>query len=400
MKIKVGVFFGGKSVEHEVSVISAMQAIAALDRSKYEVTPVYITKDSKFYTGAHLSDIGAYKDIPAALSRATQITLTAEGSGAKMMNYPPKKFGSSTVGELDVILPVTHGTNVEDGALQGFFEYLNVPYVGCDVCASAVGMDKWAMKGLFKLCGLPVVEGMLTDKKQWFEDTGAQAEKIEQACGGYPIIIKPANLGSSVGIGKANCREELEEAVESALLYAPRVLCETCVANLREINCAVLGDLDEAVASVCEEPLNATDFLTFKDKYEGGAKGASKGASGGAKGGGMQSLSRKVPADLHTDVAEKIKSLAVRAFNAINANGVARIDFMINSESGEIFVNEINTIPGSLAFYLWQESGMGFNELLDKMIWLAIKRKREKDSLTFAFATNILANNAAMGSKS
>lgn len=400
MKIKVGVFFGGKSVEHEVSVISAMQAIAALDREKYEVTPIYITKDSKFYTGDGLGDIASYKDIPAMLKGATQVVFAPSQTGAKLICYPPKKFGNSICGEIDVVLPVTHGTNVEDGSLQGFFEYLGVPYAGCDVCASAVGMDKWAMKAVFKLCDLPVVAGILTDKTRWYSDTAGQAALIEQACGGYPIIVKPANLGSSVGIGKANDRAELEDAVENSLAYAPRVLCETCVQNLREINCSVLGDSDEAVASVCEEPLNATDFLTFKDKYEGGGKGSKGAKSSGAKSSGMESLSRKVPADLPTDVSEKIRELAVRAFQAINANGVARIDFMMDSASGEIFINEINTIPGSLAFYLWKESGMEFNELLDKMIWLAIKRKREKDSLVFAFDTNILAANAAMGSKS
>ena len=274
--------------------------------------------------------------------------------------------------------------------MQGFFEYLNIPYAGCDVCASAVGMDKWAMKSLFKSAGLPVVEGILTHKKKWFHDTEAEVQRVEAACGGYPVVVKPVNLGSSIGISKARDRQQLEEAVETAMEYADRVIVETCVANLREINCSVLGDLDECQSSVCEEPLNATDILTFGDKYESGAKGSSKG---------MESLSRKIPADLPEDVTEKIQNLAAEAFRAINGNGVARIDFMMNNETGEVFINEINTIPGSLAFYLWQESGIAFDELLDKMIWLAIKRKREKDALTVTFDTNILANNALGGSK-
>lgn len=389
MKIRVGVFFGGKSVEHEVSVISGMQAIAALDREKYEPVPIYITKDNKFYTGGNLGNIDAYKDIPAALKQATRVTLVGGENTAALQCYPPKKLGNSMVGEIDVILPVTHGTNVEDGALQGFFEYLNIPYAGCDVCASAVGMDKWAMKALFRSSGLPVVDGVLTDKKSWYAGTGAEAKRIEEACGGYPIIVKPVNLGSSIGIGKAKDRKQLEDAVETALEYAGRVLCEQCVMNLREINCSVLGDLDDCRPSVCEEPLNATDILTFGDKYEGGGKSSK----------GMESLSRRIPADLPKDVAENIQALAVKAFRAINGNGVARIDFMLNNETGAVYVNEINTIPGSLAFYLWQESGVAFDELLDKMIWLAIKRKRERDSLTFTFETNILANNALSGSK-
>ena len=246
------------------------------------------------------------------------------------------------------------------------------------------------MKSLFKSAGLPVVEGILTHKKKWFHDTEAEVQRVEAACGGYPVVVKPVNLGSSIGISKARDRQQLEEAVETAMEYADRVIVETCVANLREINCSVLGDLDECQSSVCEEPLNATDILTFGDKYESGAKGSSKG---------MESLSRKIPADLPEDVTEKIQNLAAEAFRAINGNGVARIDFMMNNETGEVFINEINTIPGSLAFYLWQESGIAFDELLDKMIWLAIKRKREKDALTVTFDTNILANNALGGSK-
>ena len=390
MKIRVGVFFGGKSVEHEVSVISAMQAIAALDEQKYQPMPIYITKDNKFYTGDNLGNIEAYKDIPAALAKATRVVLVGGESTAQLQCYPPKKLGNSMVGEIDVILPVTHGTNVEDGALQGYLEYLNIPYAGCDVCASAVGMDKWAMKALFKLAGLPVVDGVLTDKKRWFGDTEKEIRRMEQACGGYPVIVKPVNLGSSVGIGKAKDRAQLEQAVETAMEYATRVLVETCVPNLREINCSVLGDLDDCKASVCEEPLNATDILTFGDKYESGAKGGSKG---------MGSLSRQIPAHIPQDVTEKIQDLAVEAFRAIDGAGVARIDCMMNGETGQVYINEINTIPGSLAFYLWKERGVHFDELLDKMIWLAIKRKREKDGLTVRFDTNILANNALGGSK-
>ena len=391
MKIRVGVFFGGKSVEHEVSVISAMQAIAALDQQKYQAVPIYITKENQFYTGEHLGQIESYQYIPGALKRAARITLIGGQNTAVLQCYPPKKLGSSQIGEIDVILPVTHGTNVEDGALQGFFEYLNIPYAGCDVCASAAGMDKWVMKSLFKSAGLPAVEGALVTKKNWFESAEGQMDRIEKTCGGYPIIVKPVNLGSSVGIGKARDRAQLEEAMEDAFGYASRVLAERCVENLREINCSVLGDLDECQASVCEEPLNATDILTFGDKYEsGGGKGGSKG---------MESLSRRIPADLPEETAREIQRLAKEAFRAINGCGVARVDFMMDGKSGQLYVNEINTIPGSLAFYLWQHEGMGFDQLLDKMIGLAMKRKREKDSLTFTFDTNILAGGSLGGAK-
>ena len=391
MKIRVGVFFGGKSVEHEVSIISAMQAIAALDKEKYQPVPIYITKDNKFYTGPNLGEIEAYRDIPAALKQATRITLVGGENTAVMQLYPPKKLGNSIVGEIDVILPVTHGTNVEDGALQGFFEYLNIPYAGCDVCASAVGMDKWAMKALFQSAGLPVVQGVLTDKKTWYDQLEAEVERIQKACGGYPVVVKPVNLGSSIGISKAHDRVELEDAVETALEYASRVIVETCVSHLREINCSVLGDENDAIASECEEPLHTKDILSYEDKYVSNAKGS------GSK--GMASVSRKIPAELSPEKREEVRELAVRSFKALGCNGVSRIDFMIDEDNGKLYFNEINTIPGSLAFYLWDPVGVPYKELLDRMIQLSLKRARTEERLTFTFDTNILNSASFGGSK-
>lgn len=368
MKIRVGVFFGGKTVEHEVSVISAMQAIAALDRSKYEVIPVYITKDNAFFTGGHLGDIAVWRDVPDALRRAQQV------------------------------LPA--GTGVEDGALQGFLEYLGVPYAGCGVAASAAGMDKWMMKCLFRAAGVPVAEGQRIAAPQFYAAPASVAHEAFESLGG-DVIVKPVNLGSSVGVGRARTAGELERKIADALLYSPAVLCERTVQNLREINCAVLGDRDGVRTSVCEEPLGAGDFLSYADKYQSGGKGA-KGAkqpAGGTKSGaGMQSLSRRVPAELPEALAARARELAAQAFLAIDASGCSRVDLMLDDKTGELLVNEINTIPGSLAFYLWEASGLSFSALLDELVALALKRSREQSSLTSSFDTNLLAT-AGLGTK-
>lgn len=402
MKIRAGVFFGGRSVEHEVSVISAMQAIAALNRSRYEIVPVYITKDNRFFTGEHLGKMETWRDIPAALRLAQQVVPARIDGRAVLLRWPQPHFGSREVCTLDVAVPVVHGTGVEDGALQGLFEYLGVPYTGCDVASSAAGMDKWTMKSLFCAAGLPVAEGVRLTAGQFYAEPAGQLDRIERALG-WPVIVKPVNLGSSVGIGKARDRAGLEEKIRDALQYAPVVLCEKAIPHLREINCAVLGDRDETRVSVCEEPLNATDFLTYADKYQsgGGGKQGAKGTAGGGKtgGAGMQSLSRRVPADLPPELAAQAQELARSAFLAIDAAGMSRVDLLLDDETKTLYVNEINTIPGSLAFYLWEASGLGFSDLLDEMVSLALKRSREQGALTHSFDVNLLAG-VTLGGKS
>lgn len=395
MSIKVAVVCGGSSVEHEVSVITAMQAAAALDPAKYTPIALYITKDNRFFTGDHLLDINSYKNIPAALEKAMEVIPVRQGGKSCLMSYPPKTLGKGTFIEVDAVLTAVHGTNVEDGTLQGLLEYWGVPYTGCDVCASAAGMDKWVMKALFKASGLPCLEGLLVGRSEFYADPEAVLARVEGSIG-YPVIVKPSNLGSSVGISKARDRAALEEALAGALGFAQSAICERAVEHLREINCAVLGDYDEARASVCEEPLNATDILTYQDKYQsgGGAKGAKAGGAktGGAKGAsGMASLARQVPADLPPETEARVRELAVRAFHAIGASGVARVDFLMDGQTGELFVNEINTIPGSLSYYLWEAAGMTFTQLVDELIRLALKKQRDRQKLSFSFDTNLLA---------
>lgn len=400
MSIKVAVVCGGSSVEHEVSVITAMQAAAALDRSKYTPIALYITKDNRFFTGDNLLDINSYKDIPTALKNAMEVIPVRHEGKSVLMSFPPKTFGKGTFIPVDVVLTAVHGTNVEDGTLQGLLEYWGVPYSGCNVCASAAGMDKWVMKSLFRAQGIPCLEGMLLSRNEFYSDIEKSLDMVEQKFG-YPVIVKPSNLGSSVGISKARDRAALENSLSEALGFAQTAIVERAVQNLREINCAVLGDIDSARPSVCEEPLNATDILTYKDKYQSG--GSTKGGklgdkmgggklSGGSKGAsGMASLSRQIPADIPADMEARVKELAVKAFQAIGASGVARVDFLLDGESGELFVNEINTVPGSLAYYLWEAGGMSFTQLVDELITLALKKQRDKEKLSFSFDTNLLA---------
>lgn len=389
MKTRVAMVFGGKSVEHEVSVISGIQAVMNMDTEKYEVIPVYMTKKNDMYIGEDIGKIESYKDIDGLLKRSQRVIMMNEGDRVVLLQYPFKKFGKNYSQEIDVVFPVVHGTNVEDGALQGYFKTLGVPFVGCDVTASAVGMDKYIMKAILKENDVPVLDARVFTLSDYAE-IDEMITKIESSIG-YPVIVKPVNLGSSVGISVAKDRVELTRSIDDAYRYATKVLVEHAISNLREINCAVLGDENEAIASECEEPLHTKDILSYEDKYVSNAKGS------GAK--GMASVSRKIPAELTPEKRQEVRDLAVRAFQALGCNGVSRIDFMIDEDNGKLYFNEINTIPGSLAFYLWEPIGVPYKELLDRMIGLALKRERTEKNLTFTFDTNILNQSSFGGQK-
>ncbi len=389
MKIRVGVFFGGKSVEHEVSVISALQACRSLDREKYDIIPVYITKNTEFYIGENIGKIEAYRNIPALLKESSRVIPVNNNGTFELTYYPMKKFGNNVAAVIDVALPIVHGTNVEDGALQGYFQTLGVPYAGCDVLSSAVGMDKYVMKCVFADNDIPVLPGTVVNIKQFTREHEAVLDLIESRTQ-YPVIVKPLNLGSSVGIRKAKDREALSEAFDYAFTFAVKVLVENAITDLKEINCSVLGDYEEAEASECEEPFANDEILSYQDKYVGGTKSGKSG---------MASLKRKIPAGITPEQREEVRTLAVKAFQALGCSGVARIDFMLDMASGKIYLNEINTIPGSLAFYLWEPVGVKYGALLDRLIGLALKRERENRSISFSFDTNILENASFGGSK-
>lgn len=389
MKINLAVLFGGKSVEHEVSVISAVQAMTFINKEKYNIIPVYMTKDSEFYTGEKLMDINSFKDIPALLKECTECVFVRSEGKVQLIRQKMKKFGSNLISEVDVAFPIVHGTNVEDGALQGYLQTLGLPYVGCDVLASAVGMDKYAMKALLKDAGFPVLDCLCFTSCQ-MEDMDGITAAVEEKFS-YPVIVKPINLGSSVGISKASDREGLIKSIENAFEFADRILIEPAVVQLKEINCSVLGDRESAEASVCEEPVQQDEILSYEDKYVGGGK------SGGSK--GMATLKRKIPADITPEQNDMIQKIAVDAFKHLGCCGVARIDFMLDKASQKIYINEINTIPGSLAFYLWEPKDVKYSELLERMIQLALKRHRKNAKISYAFETNILSMGGSFGAK-
>ncbi|MCM1028072.1 MAG: D-alanine--D-alanine ligase [Pseudoflavonifractor sp.] len=393
MKTNIGVFFGGRSTEHEISVISASQAMAAIDRDKYDVTPIYISKEGQWYTGQALMDLKAYRDIPSLLKQSEAVYMEPEYGDYNLYRRKRSLFGGNpAVAKLDVVIPVLHGSNGEDGIFEGILESIGIPYAGCSTLSSANGMDKITMKMILAACDIPVVPYVWFTDKQWYSSRDKIIAKVEGELG-YPVIIKPANLGSSVGISSAKDRDALEAAIDDAERYSSRIIVEHMISNLREINCSVLGDSDEYETSVCEEPLHSGDFLTYEQKYGAApAKGSSK--LQGAKGvnrQGMASSKKRIPADLSEATSDRIRFLAGETFRVLSCHGVSRVDVMIDADTDNIYVNEINTIPGSLSFYLWEAAGLPFDKLMDRLVGLALKRKREQERKTFSFDANIFA---------
>ena len=380
MKITVALVFGGKSVEHEISIISALQAAQSLDRGKYDVIPVYIAKTGEMFCGDKVGDIEAYKDIKSPIAESFPVTFARLGGRVGIIRTAPKMLQKPLLSYIDVAFPVVHGTNVEDGTAAGYFNLLGVPYVGCDVLSAALSMDKYAMKLMFRDAGIPVLDCVMCDSAELSADEDGVIGRIEASLG-YPVVVKPVNLGSSVGISIADCREKLSDSLAEAGSYAKRILIERAITDLTEINCSVLGNEKSARASVCERPVGTDEILSYEDKYVGGSKSSK----------GMASTKRVIPADIPDETAEKIRELSVRAFMSLGCCGVARCDFMIDNADGSIYMNEINSIPGSLSFYLWEPAGIKYPELLDEMISLALERDRDGKKITYAFDTNVLS---------
>lgn len=380
MKTNIGVFFGGCSTEHEISVISASQAMSAIDRSVYDVTPVYITKQGQWYTGDALFDVANYRDIPALLSKCRKVYMRPEKGDFNIYECRHRMFGSEVVTRLDVAIPVLHGSYGEDGTFEGVLDAIGIPYAGCNVLASANGMDKITMKMILQACNVPVVDYVWFTDGQWAADSTSILDDIERRLG-YPVIVKPANLGSSVGIGRAADRDQLKERIDTAEQYSTRIIVEHMVENLHEVNCSVLGDCDDYITSVCEEPIKSGEILSYEDKYMGGTKGAK----------GMQASQKRIPADLPQDVSDRIRFLAGETFRVLSCHGVSRVDVIMDADNGRIYVNEINTIPGSLSFYLWEASGIPFDKLMDRLVKLALKRQRQLDMKVRSYDQNIFS---------
>ena len=380
MKTNIGVFFGGRSTEHEISVISASQAMAAIDRDVYDVTPVYITKEGRWFTGEALTEVSNYRDPKKLLQQCSEVYMRPAYGDSNLYLARRKMFGTDVAAHIDVAIPVLHGANGEDGTIQGLFDLIGLPFAGCDVLASANGMDKITMKMILQACEVPVVDYVWFTDKEWFDNRQEVVDRIESKIG-YPVIVKPSNLGSSVGIGRAADRERLVQCVTDATSYSSRIIVEHMVDNLKEINCSVLGDCDEYQTSVCEEPIKSGEILSYEDKYMGGSKGSR----------GMQASAKRIPADLPEATSDRIRFLAGETFRVLSCHGVSRVDVIMDEDNGQIYVNEINTIPGSLSFYLWEASGIPFAELMDRLVKLALKRDRQRQRKTTTYDANIFA---------
>lgn len=380
--IKVGVLFGGRSVENEVSVVTAHQTIESMDKSKYEITPIYIAKNGKWYSGDALLDVTNYKNLDSLFDKCDEVYLKSVYGDYNLYRNKKSLFSKDVVTTLDVILPTLHGTNCEDGTLQGVLDTVGIPYVGCNTLASANGMDKITMKMILSACDIPVVDYEWFCDKDWDENRDEKILSVENGLG-YPVIVKPANSGSSVGITVAHNREELRESVDNAFSFTTRVIVERLVKELKEVNCSVRGNYFNCEPSALEVPVRSGEILSYADKYMSGGTKNSKG---------MRSTQRELPADLPADVTERMRKMAVDTFRALSCDGVSRIDMMIDGVSGEIFVNEINTIPGSLSYYLWEYDGESFGTQVDKLIDLAFARKREQGFKTTEFGGNIFTN--------
>lgn len=381
MKTKIGVLFGGRSTEHEISVISANQAMHAIDKEKYDVIPIFINKDGKFYTGNALFEIKEYRNPNDLVKKCIEVFLKPVYGDYNLYTYKKGVFKNalSVVTSIDVMVPVLHGANGEDGAVQGLLQIIGIPYAGCDILASANGMDKITMKMILRSQNIPVVDFVWFTDNGWHKNKEDIINKIESELH-YPVIVKPSNLGSSVGIGKAANRDELVIKIKEAEKFSNRLIVEKLVEDLQEINCAVLGTCDDFKTSVLEEPLKTGDFLSYKDKYMGGGKTK-----------GMQASSKRIPAELPEELTNKIHYYAGETFRVLGCEGVSRVDVIVDKKDGSVYVNEINTIPGSLSFYLWEATGISFSELMNTLIKLALRRKREESGKTFSFDQNIFA---------
>ena len=391
MRIKLGVIFGGETVEHEISIITAVQAMEHMNKEKYDIIPIYISKDRIWYTGEMLKDIEIYRDFNELKKYAKQVVLTKTKDGFFLQKT--NGLFRKEVTQIDVAFPIVHGNNAEDGTLQGYLDSVGIPYVGSRVLGSALGQDKVVMKQVFASAGLPIVDYVWFYDSEYEMDKESIIAKVKKL--GYPVIVKPATLGSSVGITFVKDEKDLDKAIAEAINYDVKIIVEAAVPNLVEVNCSVFGNYSNQETSVIEEVTSDEDFLTYADKYTGGSKGKLKGGSSK----GMASASRIIPARISDKLQKEVEETSKKAFKLLNLSGVCRIDYLIDKKANKLYINEPNTIPGSLSFYLWEPAGKKYQDLLDDMVTLAIKDYRNRSRKTYSFDTNVLSNMGIKGLK-
>ena len=366
-KLHLAVIFGGRSGEHEVSLMSARSVLSVLDPAKYEVTQIGITHEGTWLTGDNVLE----KFETNKTNGLVPVLLSPDPSERGI--YVFEGFsGLKKWADVDVYFPVLHGTFGEDGTLQGLFELADVAYVGAGVVGSSVGMDKGVFRDVMVANDIPVVETMLVLRSEIENDMVSVIERAEKV-GAYPLFTKPANLGSSVGVTKCSNRSDLQEGLMEAASFDRRVLIQKGVKNVREIEVSVLGN-DEPVASVCGEILPSREFYSYEAKYIDGTSGLI------------------IPAPLPTEVSECIRTYAVRAYKAIDCAGMARVDFFVEKDTNRVYLNELNSIPGftKISMYpkLWEASGLPYPNLVDRLIELAMERKAERDRTSHTYRSN------------
>jgi D-alanine-D-alanine ligase len=380
-KTIVGVIFGGRSVEHEVSIITAQQVMENINKDKYEVVPIYISKAGEWFSGPALLAMESFKDPDKLLAGLDKVFLQPARDGNHLLYLSQRRglFSRSKQSKLDVVFPALHGTFGEDGCLQGLLELVDIPYVGAAVVGSAVGMDKIVMKSILRDGGLPVVDYIGLAHHEWEADPEQMIKRIEAHLS-YPLIVKPANLGSSIGITHAKDQDGLRFAIDVASHYDRRIIVEQGLTDFIEINCSVMGNQQALQVSLCEQPVSWQEFLSYEDKYLN---------SGGKQ--GMAGSSRKLPAPISEQLTRQIQDLARQAFKLLDCRGIARVDFLLDKGSQFPYINEINTMPGSISFYLWEPLGISFGQLIERLIELALEAHRQQAKYLYSYGTNLLS---------
>ena len=393
-KMNIAVFFGSRRCEHDVSIVSALQCIEATKAAGFNVTPVYISRDGLWYTGEPLENIETFREFNPMTKGITRVTLDVTANAGDLWAWPPQRAGlfakvPAPLCHIDCVIPVFHGWHGEDGTIQGLLEMANIPYASSGVLGSAIGMDKIAMKQILRGAGFPVLDFVWFTREQLKKERQAVIERVEKEIK-YPAFIKPAALGSSIGVSRAKNREELERALDVAASYDRRILVEVGVVHPVEINCAAVGYGEDVRASVCEMPVPSSNdtFLDFWQKYLRNA------STKGEDSRGMKSLSRVVPAPIGDELTGRIQTMTCDIFKLLDCCGTVRVDFILD-QNDMLFVNEPNTIPGSLAFYLWKASGLDFPKLIEKMVEDALRAHADKNSSVFAYDSSILKKVAA-----
>lgn len=386
-KTTVGVIFGGRSVEHDVSIVTANQIMHAFDKEQYDVVAIYITRDGKWFAGDPLKNVENFKnDNITAHNDVDEVILSPDVRHHGLIRNPlAGRFQKSDVIRLDLLFPAVHGSHGEDGTLQGLFELADIPYVGFATCGSALTNDKVLTKQILQQNDIPVVDGINFSRSDWLKNPDDIIERIKEHLT-FPVFVKPATLGSSIGVSRADDAEKAYGAIDMAVNFDRRILVESAVMDGIEINCSVMGYGDDITISVLEQPLSWSDFLAFEDKYLRGNDG-------------MKSADRIIPAPINDDLTEKIKDISKRAFKAVDGRGIVRIDFLVKPDEGTIYLNEMNTMPGSLSFYLWRETNMTDANVVDKLAKLARDAYADKRRNIYDYKTNLVELAAGRGLK-